>query len=200
MDYKQSYLNEYSKLFKEYKLNFEFAKKEYLNSVGKNYMHFTVTKDANPEYYRIEEEFKNKMKGLNAPLLKMSKYKIGDSVNVLRYGMPRDGKINRIKVSDAGSGELLYFFEDSAIFPNGNNYLLENDIVGLREDKITKIDSGKYAIMVVGKTSATGFHDSYEIAEKEAIRLVNKENKPAYVLMAVSLVELNSVKVTSLTN
>ncbi len=80
-----------------------------------------------------------------------------------------------------------------------DDYVLEKDVIGYSEDKSNKIDSGKYAVMVVGKTSATNFHDSYEIAEKEAIRLVNKENKLAYVLMAVSLVELNSVKVTSLT-
>ncbi len=199
MDYKQLYLKEYSKLFKEYELNFEFAKKEYLNSVGKSHTNFIVTVNENPEYYKIEEEFKNKMIGLNSPIINMSKYKVGDSVNLKRYGMPNVGKIKKIQVSDAGSGELLYFFEHSVIF-DASTYVLEKDITGRCEEKINKLIDGKYAVMVVGKTCPANLHDSYEIAEKEAIRLVNKENKPAYVLMAVSLVELNSVKVTSLTN
>ncbi len=110
MDYKQLHLTEYKKLFFEYKNEYELREKNYLISVGKNPMHYQVNPDQNPEYFRNEEEFKAKMIGLNAPLLKMSKFKIGDSINVKYSGQELAVKISHIQVSGCGSGELLYFF------------------------------------------------------------------------------------------
>lgn len=197
MDYKELYFSEYKRLFQEYKNEFESDKRAYLSSVGKNWMSFEVHSDRTPEFFKLEEEFKERMKKLNAPILNSSKYNIGDSVNVVKSGQWGFGKINRIKVSDSGSGELLYFLDQLPSF--SGDYYLEKDIVGFINVKKNKEVNRRYSVMVEGKTSPTKFHDSYEVAEQEAIRLVNKENKPTYVLMAVSLVELNSVKVTSLT-
>lgn len=55
-----------------------------------------------------------------------------------------------------------------------------------------------YAVMVEGKSTPSKFHDDYEIAEFEAKRLAQNERKTTYVLLAITKVELNDVKVTSI--
>lgn len=193
MDYKEEYLKNYKILFKQYNNEYDFNQKKYLNSVGKDPHRFTVYPDIDKIYYQNEEEFKNKMIGLNATIIAMSKFKIGDMVDVIRYGFGKIGKISKIKVSDNGSGELLYFFENPI---NPSDYLLEKDIVGISKDKQNEICSGKYYIMIDGKSDMNKLYDSYEIAEQEAIKLINNDNKKVYILMAMSLVELNPIKVT----
>jgi hypothetical protein len=56
-----------------------------------------------------------------------------------------------------------------------------------------------YIVFVVGKQSPTHFHDTLELAEKEAIRLAKKEREITFVFKAVSKFELNDVIKTDLT-
>jgi 5-formaminoimidazole-4-carboxamide-1-beta-D-ribofuranosyl 5'-monophosphate synthetase len=55
-----------------------------------------------------------------------------------------------------------------------------------------------FAVMVVGQQTPSKTYENYNEAEKEAIRLVNQTRKSAFVLKAVSLIELKEIEVTRL--
>lgn len=55
-----------------------------------------------------------------------------------------------------------------------------------------------YAVMVEGKQTPSKFHDNYADAETEAKRLANNERKTTYILLAVTKLELNDIKITPL--
>lgn len=50
-----------------------------------------------------------------------------------------------------------------------------------------------FAVMVVGSSTPSVLHEDYFQAQEEAVRLVKKERKPAYVLKAVAYLELSEV-------
>lgn len=54
----------------------------------------------------------------------------------------------------------------------------------------------KYAVMVIGNQTPSVIYDDVMEAQNEAVRLVKKERKPAYVLKAVAYVELSDVVIT----
>ena len=56
----------------------------------------------------------------------------------------------------------------------------------------------QYAVMVENKQNPAKLYDSYEAAELEAKRLASQEKRTACVLMAITKLELNDVKITSL--
>ena len=55
-----------------------------------------------------------------------------------------------------------------------------------------------YAVMVEGKQTPSKTYLTYEDAENEAKRLAQQERRITYVLLAISKLELNDVKITSL--
>ncbi len=56
----------------------------------------------------------------------------------------------------------------------------------------------KYAVMLEGKQTPSKFYNDYNEAESEAKRLVSVEKKTAYVLLAITKLELNDVRITSI--
>lgn len=64
----------------------------------------------------------------------------------------------------------------------------------MKKSKTTRM----YAVMVENRSTPSQLHTTYESAEAEAKRLSIKERQTAYVLLAVSKVEINDVKITSL--
>lgn len=56
-----------------------------------------------------------------------------------------------------------------------------------------------YVVYVLGKNSPTRFHESLELAEREATRLAREEKQTVYVFKAVSIFELSDVVKTDLT-
>lgn len=55
-----------------------------------------------------------------------------------------------------------------------------------------------YAVMVEGKQTPSKTYSDYESAELEAKRLAQQERRTTYVLLAITKLELNEVKITSL--
>lgn len=55
-----------------------------------------------------------------------------------------------------------------------------------------------FAVMVEGKQAPAKLYIDYKMAEAEAKRLAIKERQTAYVMKAVSKLELNEVKITKL--
>lgn len=55
-----------------------------------------------------------------------------------------------------------------------------------------------YAVMLLGKSTPSQTYANYDLAEAEARRLVSKERLTAYVLKAVSKIELAELKITML--
>lgn len=56
-----------------------------------------------------------------------------------------------------------------------------------------------YAVMVEGKQTPSVFYDNYEDAEAQAKRLASQEKRTTYVLLAMTKLELNDIKITPLT-
>lgn len=56
----------------------------------------------------------------------------------------------------------------------------------------------QYAVMVEGRQTPTKLYSDYNDAEKEASRLTQFEKRTTYVLLAITKIELNDVKITSL--
>ena len=52
--------------------------------------------------------------------------------------------------------------------------------------------------MVEGKQSPSKIYDDYQLAEDEAMRLASQERRTTYVMLLITKVELNEVKITSL--
>jgi hypothetical protein len=55
-----------------------------------------------------------------------------------------------------------------------------------------------FAVMVEGRQTPTRLYDNFSDAEREAIRLAQKERQTTYVLKAVAKYELNDIKKTEL--
>ncbi len=55
-----------------------------------------------------------------------------------------------------------------------------------------------FAVMVIGKQTPSKTYDDYFEAQVEAMRLVRDERKPAYVMKAISYIELSEVVITRL--
>jgi len=55
-----------------------------------------------------------------------------------------------------------------------------------------------FAVMVIGKQTPAKTYEDYFEAQEEAKRLVREERKPAYVMKAISYIELGEVLVTRL--
>lgn len=53
-----------------------------------------------------------------------------------------------------------------------------------------------FAVMIIGNQTPSVTYDNCMDAQNEAVRLVKKERKPAYVLKAVAYVELSDVVIT----
>lgn len=91
---------------------------------------------------------------------------------------------------------IMWFRSKTSIGVNAielhNQYLkeLENNF----ENKNMETKTDKYVVIVEGRSTPTKTHDSYEIAEKEAKRLCEKERRNAHVLKIVSLIEIPPVE------
>jgi len=83
------------------------------------------------------------------------------------------GYINSIKKSN-----LMFFASE----------ILEHKIINILIPvyKHLNVQNFRYALMVEGRSAPTKLHDSLEDAEKEAIRLAEKEKCKVYVLKAIS--------------
>lgn len=55
-----------------------------------------------------------------------------------------------------------------------------------------------YAVMVTGMNAPSKLYDNYQLAESEAERLAIKERRKTYVLMAITELDVNDVKITKL--
>jgi len=52
-----------------------------------------------------------------------------------------------------------------------------------------------FAVMVIGNQTPSVTFDDYWEAEQEAMRLVRKERKPAYVMKVIAFIELSEVSI-----
>jgi len=55
-----------------------------------------------------------------------------------------------------------------------------------------------FAVMVIGNQTPSVIYDNVMDAQNEAVRLVKKERKPAYVVKAIAYIELSDVVITRL--
>lgn len=118
------------------------------------------------------------------PLNTFEPYTTGELLNSPEYWMPvylkpefinspPIGFVNSIKKSN-----LMFFASE----------ILEHKIINLLTPvyKHLNVQNFRYALMVDGRSAPTKLHDSLDDAEKEAIRLAEKEKCKVYVLKAIS--------------
>lgn len=55
-----------------------------------------------------------------------------------------------------------------------------------------------YTVMVEGKQSPSKLYDDYQDAENEAKRLASQEKRTTFVLLIITKLELNDVKITKI--
>jgi hypothetical protein len=116
------------------------------------------------------------------PINTFELYTTGELLNYPEYWMPVYSKPEPDNFDPIG---YIYKLQRGTIM---------NDFVGVKPENWTPVYKHEkpnpqfryYAIMVMGRSAPTKLHDSLEDAEKEAIRLAEKEKCKVYVLKAIS--------------
>lgn len=122
------------------------------------------------------------------PLNTFEPYTTGELLNYPQYWMPVYSK-PQINNSDKPCEPIGYIYKLKR-----GTLMLEFTLSGEKPDKWTPVYKHEktdpqfryYAIMVEGRNAPTKLHDNLEDAEKEAIRLAEKENCKVFVLKAIS--------------
>jgi hypothetical protein len=138
-------IKQYTELYHKYNSGRFLKLKEYFEKHNLSHDD-TIYSTEHPDYFKINDEWEERRKIIDIPILQMAKYEINQELEFLKTNRRYDekymnpieetvlshGKVTKIKTSDKGNGEILYCFETLVPpCPESNPYCLEKNIIGV---------------------------------------------------------------------